>query len=144
MFINTTTGGSAPPRTPWPMATQTQEQMKHSHLKELHGRRSSDDQQGGCWEAAGLHGWWLQRGARHELSSPPTKCSGRLCLNTSPCGRAPSPCLLFSLLLKLPAIRAPSPCRLRQNFGVSAFIPASCWRAGVNLVEGRPPPRAHP
>ena len=51
--------------------------------QELQGRRSSDDQQG-----AGRRGWpgsWLVAAAAsgapamlsHELSSPPTKCSGR-------------------------------------------------------------------
>ena len=78
MYINITTGGSGPPRTPWPMAIQTQEQMKHSHLKNYTAvaRATTSRVLGGGWP-----GWWLQRGARHELSSPPTKCSRRPCLN---------------------------------------------------------------
>ena len=60
--------------------------------QELHGLRSSDDQQGAG--RRGWPGWWLQRGARHELSSPPAKCSGRPFVDhvsTSPCVRAPPP-----------------------------------------------------
>ena len=50
------------------MAIQTQEQMKHSHLKNYTAvaRATTSRVLGGGWP-----GWWLQRGARHELSSPP-------------------------------------------------------------------------
>ena len=73
------------------MAIQTQEQMKHSHLKNYTAvaRATTSRVLGGGWP-----GWWRQRGARHELSSPLTKCSGRPMVDhvsTSPCGRAPSP-----------------------------------------------------
>jgi len=60
-----TTGGSGPPRIPWPMAIKTQEEMKHSHLKNYKAvaRATTSRVLGG---GAGLaRGWWLQRGARH-------------------------------------------------------------------------------
>ena len=84
-YINITTGGSGPPRIPWPMAIKIQEQMKHSHLKNYKAiaRATTSRVLGG--------GAGLARGSRgcsgapamlsHELSSPPTKCSGRPCLN---------------------------------------------------------------
>ena len=64
-LINITTGGSGPPRIPWPMAIKTQEQMIHSHLKqELYkavARATTSRVLGG---GAGLaRGWWLQRPA---------------------------------------------------------------------------------
>ena len=58
--INITTGGSGPPRIPWPMAIKRQNTrtvLETLTPQELQGRRSSDDQQG-----AGRRGWpgsWL-------------------------------------------------------------------------------------
>ena len=57
---------------------------------ELHGRRSSDDQQGrGCWEAAGLAAW-LQRGTAMSYPRRPRNAVVDH-VSISPCGRAPSP-----------------------------------------------------
>jgi hypothetical protein len=73
-----------PPASPWPMAIQTQEQMKqtHGHLKNYtavaRATTSSSRVLGGGWP-----GWWLH--PRHPRNAVVDHVS------TSPCGQAPSP-----------------------------------------------------
>ena len=76
--------GLGPPAAPWPMAIQTQEQMKqtHGHLKNYtavaRATTSSSRVLGGGWP-----GWWLH--PRHPRNAVVDHVS------TSPCGQAPSP-----------------------------------------------------